>query len=215
MDLNHIFGHGYQYTVAAALALENCSAGPKFINKAYSGFTITRLLETWQEDVCDNKPTVVSMLIGINDASAGFFDGLTPDEAIEKYERDYIKAIEMTRQANPDVRFVILEPFYFPLERTGSYALTPYAEVEEHFNRPDNGDTDELVNYRIEVVKAFSEISGKLALRYGYVFVPLRDKFLEKMKVSKPEYFVWDGVHPTMAGHALIAEEWLKATKDM
>ena len=25
------------------------------------------------------------------------------------------------------------------------------------------------------------------------------------------EYFIWDGTHPSIAGHMIIAEEWLKA----
>lgn len=215
MDCNHVFGHGYQYTVASTLALENCAAGPKFINKAYSGYTITRLLETWQEDVCANKPTLVSILVGINDVSMGFYDGISVEDTVDKYERDFITAVEMTKKASPDVRFVILEPFYFPLERNGSYALTPYSEVEPPFNRPDNGDTDEIVNYRLEAISLIAEKVKKIAEDYGFTFVPLREKFLENMKISKPEYFIWDGVHPTMTGHALIAEEWLKATADL
>ncbi|MCQ2476892.1 MAG: GDSL-type esterase/lipase family protein [Clostridia bacterium] len=215
MDCNHVFGHGYQYTVASTLALENCAAGPKFINKAYSGYTITRLLETWQEDVCANKPTLVSILVGINDVSMGFYDGISVEDTVDKYERDFITAVEMTKKASPDVRFVILEPFYFPLERNGSYALTPYSEVEPPFNRPDNGDTDEIVNYRLEAIPLIAEKVKKIAEDYGFTFVPLREKFLENMKISRPEYFIWDGVHPTMTGHALIAEEWLKATADL
>ena len=215
MDCNHVFGHGYQYTVASTLALENCAAGPKFINKAYSGYTITRLLETWQEDVCANKPTLVSILVGINDVSMGFYDGISVEDTVGKYERDFITAVEMTKKASPGVRFVILEPFYFPLERNGSYALTPYSEVEPPFNRPDNGDTDEIVNYRLEAIPLIAEKVKKIAEDYGFTFVPLREKFLENMKISKPEYFIWDGVHPTMTGHALIAEKWLKATADL
>ena len=57
MDCNHIMGHGYQYIVASQLALENAENMPKFINKGYSGENAEGLLEKWQEDVIENKPT--------------------------------------------------------------------------------------------------------------------------------------------------------------
>ena len=45
------------------------------------------------------------------------------------------------------------------------------------------------------------------------IFVPLYDLFAEKISKSKTEYFMWDGTHPSVAGHMLIAEQWLKTVK--
>ena len=86
MDCNHIMGHGYQYIVASRLALDNAENMPKFINKGYSGENAIDLLKKWQTDVLDNKPTVLSILVGVNEGSYGYFNHLTPDEAKESYQ---------------------------------------------------------------------------------------------------------------------------------
>ncbi len=59
------------------------------------------------------------------------------------------------------------------------------------------------------------KIVRRLAEEFDAVFVPLQEKFDEAMKVREPKYWIWDGTHPTEAGHALIAREFLKATKDV
>jgi len=35
--------------------------------------------------------------------------------------------------------------------------------------------------------------------------------FNEKARVAPPQYWAADGVHPTAAGHAVIAEQWRRA----
>ena len=215
MDLNHIFGHGYQYTIASLLALENCENMPKFINKAYSGYTIDKLYDTWEEDVIKNKPTVVSILVGTNDAAQGYFSSLTPEETAAKYEEYFEKAISDALSALPNTKFIICEPFYFPLERNGSYDKTPHPYVESHFNRPDSGDTDELVEFKLKAIDLIRAKARDIAKRHSFTFVPLYDEFVKNIEKSQPEYFTWDGTHPTIAGHALIARQWLKYTEDM
>ena len=42
-------------------------------------------------------------------------------------------------------------------------------------------------------------------------FVPLADMFNEAAKKAEPSYWLHDGVHPTVKGHELIANEWIKA----
>ena len=38
-------------------------------------------------------------------------------------------------------------------------------------------------------------------------------RFEQAFAESQREYFIWDGTHPTIAGHALIAEAWLETVK--
>ena len=49
----------------------------------------------------------------------------------------------------------------------------------------------------------------------AFVFVPLQAVFDEAKTQREPSYWIWDGTHPTEAGHALIAREFLKATKEI
>lgn len=211
MDCNHIFGHGYQYIAAAELSLKFCSERPKFINKGYSGYTMSGLLNTWKEDVLDNCPTVLSILCGVNDCMDGFNQGLTGEEVNKKYEDSLSEAICLTRGVSPDVKIMICEPFYFPLDRSDlSYKFTPHPDCELEFKRPDRDDTDDSVIYRVETIHGLRKSAKKIAEKYGCAFVPLYDKIEEQFKITRREYFTWDGTHPTIAGHMLIAKEWLK-----
>lgn len=216
MDCNHILGHGYQFIAAAKLALDNCAEMPKFINKGYSGATMPYLLKRWQEDVIDNRPTVLSILAGVNDASSGFFDSLTPEQAAERYRDALGCAVSKTLESLPDTKIIICEPFYFPLERGDySYKLTPHPDCEAEFKRPDTDDAEELIAYRVRATDFIRKAAKETAEKFGCTFVPLHDKLCEKISESAPNYFIWDGTHPSIAGHALIAKEWLKATENI
>jgi len=214
MDCNHIFGHGYQSIVASKLALDNAAEMPKFINKAYSGYTLPRLLEKWQEDVLDNKPTVLSILDGTNDCNEGFHKGKTPEEVAEEYEKNLNRMIDITKEALPDIKIIILEPFYFPIDRTYlDYRYTPHPDCEPVFLRPDRDDTDESCEFRVKSINLVRVKAKEIAERRADVFVPLYDRIKEEAAKSRMEYFIWDSTHPTIACHALIAEEWFKAVE--
>ena len=60
-----------------------------------------------------------------------------------------------------------------------------------------------VLNPKIEVIR-------KLAKEYNAVLVPLDKLFHEACSLKAPEYWAPDGVHPSLEGHALIAESWIK-----
>lgn len=213
MDCNHIMGHGYQYIAAGELALENSSEMPKFINKGYSGYTMGKILETWQEDVIDNKPTYLSILAGVNDGIFGKERSFTPKQAADNYKNDLDSAVCKTKEALPNTKIIICEPFYFPLDRTNpNFDFTPHPYCEENHGRPDRDDTDEFVQYRLECIGYTRDAAKETAQNHSLVFVPFYDCFLKAFKNSKTEYFIWDSTHPTVAGHMLMAKKWLEVT---
>lgn len=42
------------------------------------------------------------------------------------------------------------------------------------------------------------------------VFVGFQEVFDIACEKAPADYWIWDGVHPTVAGHELMAREWLK-----
>jgi lysophospholipase L1-like esterase len=54
-------------------------------------------------------------------------------------------------------------------------------------------------------------IAQRLAEKYGGLYVPLQPHFDACCRHMPPRYWLFDGVHPTEAGHELIAREWIKA----
>ena len=37
----------------------------------------------------------------------------------------------------------------------------------------------------------------------------------EAAELTSGEYWLWDGIHPTAAGHEIIKREWMKAFKEL
>ena len=68
--------------------------------------------------------------------------------------------------------------------------------------------------FRTEVDKR-EAAAKKLAEKYGLKFVPLQCRFDEAIAKQPEPYWTMEGVHPTEAGHVLIANEWLKAFEEI
>ena len=55
------------------------------------------------------------------------------------------------------------------------------------------------------------EVVARVAKRADATFVPLQAMFTRLAAGTPPSYWLADGVHPTIAGHAAIAEAWRAA----
>lgn len=185
-DLNHIMGHGYAFTIASRVGADFPEKNLKFINKGISGNKVTDLAGRWKADALELKPDVLSILVGINDSSSYLADptkGVSP----EQYEQVYRQILDQSKAQNPDLLLVIGEPF-----------TLPYAGAEG------------AANPRLADVKKRQEIAKRLALDYNAVFVPFQQVFNDALKRAPEKYWIWDHIHPTVAGHELMAREWLK-----
>lgn len=184
-DPNHIMGHGYAFFVAAKLGSEHPEKQLHFINKGTSGDTVQALQARWQDDAISLKPDVISILVGINDVLFRINNGKTNDPA--PYEQDLRKLLQTTRQALPAATFVLGEPFILPV---GMVKTNPEAWAKE-----------------------VGELQGAvrtLAEEFRCIFIPYQQAFNAAVKKAPAEYWIWDGIHPTVAGHGLMAREWLK-----
>ena len=69
------------------------------------------------------------------------------------------------------------------------------------------------MDYKSAAIQLTRAAAKRVAESSADVFVPLYDKFSEKIAGSKTEYFMWDGTHPSIAGHMLIARNGKKQLK--
>jgi lysophospholipase L1-like esterase len=185
-DWNHVMGHGYQFIIASKLWYELPKKGLHFFNRGISGNKVTDLAGRWQKDTLDLKPDVLSVLIGINDASAFVFGN--KNFTAEQYEAGYRALLHQTKEQLPNIQFVLCEPFIL---KVGN-------RVKENWEA-----------YDAEVRKR-QVIVRKLSLEFNAVFVPFQDAFNKALSKAPAEYWIWDGIHPMPAGHELMAREWLK-----
>jgi lysophospholipase L1-like esterase len=106
-DPNHILGHGYAFIIAAKFGAGFADRDLTFINRGVSGNTVRELEKRWKADTLDQKPDVLSVLIGVNDNGHGV--------PLEEYEQTYDKLLTEARAANPKLKLVLGEPFGLPV----------------------------------------------------------------------------------------------------
>jgi len=174
-------GFGYAAFIAARLQAYLASPELQIFNRGISGNRAGDLLGRVDADLLDLKPTVVSILIGINDVWRRY-DAKNPTSA-ETFEKNYRGLLEKI-SSDLDARVILLEPFllHVPDDR--------YAWRED-------------LNPKIDVTR-------KLAVEFGAELLPLDGLFAKMASQTPAAYWAGDGVHPSAAGHALIAEAWLE-----
>lgn len=186
-DLNHVHGHGYQYIIAAELTADNLDKNVEFINRGISGNRIADLYGRWAEDCLNLKPTILSILVGVNDIIFNWEHKSGSDP--ERYEKIYRYLLDEVKKQNPDTLIVIMEPFF--------------GEKNE----------EELNTFFKENIGGYAAAAKKIAEEYGAVFVPLQD-MIDSYKEKTDIYnILWDGIHPTTCGHELIARRWKECVK--
>ena len=210
MDCNHIMGHGYAEMVAATLGLRYAVLTPRFVNRGVSGSTSLAMWSRWNAEVISLRPDLISILIGINDLSTG-----SPDTVISRYERVYRTLLEETRRALPEVELMLLEPFSFDIPKQEK----PYEEVPHPLCEPITmvpwSDTEQATPEKKSettyVISAMQRLLPAIAADFGALYVPLRERLCAAAARSTSKYIVWDGIHPTIVGHCVIADAVLEA----
>ncbi|MBB6024444.1 lysophospholipase L1-like esterase [Paenibacillus sp. JGP012] len=188
-DLNHVLGHGYAYLISSRLGMDLANRRKTFYNRGISGDRASDLYARWNEDAISLKPDLISILIGVNDAwrsMNGEAKGYT-----DRFGRAYRHLLEETREVMPDTGLVLMEPFIL---KTGA-------------------TVDQWPAWQ-ERISEYQEQVQQLAEQYGAVYVPLQQSFNEALQQADASYWLWDGVHPTAAGHELIARQWLSVVQD-
>lgn len=184
-DPNHILGHSYAFLIAARYGASYPERNLVFFNRGVSGNKVPQLAERWHKDTIDLKPTVVSILIGVNDIWHPLNDG--KEVSAEEFETGYDKLLADTVAALPNVKLVLGEPFILP----GKATTEKWDVWQGH-------------------LKKFQAIVEKLGAKYHAPVIHYQKMFDDAAKKASAEYWIWDGVHPTYAGNQLMADEWVR-----
>ena len=178
-------GAGYVRTARDWLLARDPAAAPTVLNRGVGGNTVLDLESRWDRDVIAERPDVLSVMIGINDVWRQL-DGLAPGVLIGPFTDTYRRLLEQTRRALPECRLVLCEPTVIgpPVPGDGNGLLLPYVQAVRD-----------------------------LATRFDATLVPLHDPFRAAERARPDVAWAPDGVHPSPAGHALLARQWLAATE--
>ena len=174
-------GLGYPFFIAARLQVLLAAPELKIYNRGIGGDRVRDLLRRVDADLIALDPTVASILIGINDTWRRY-DANDPT-GTAAFEKDYRLLLEKIRD-HLDARVILLEPFLL------------HVPADRHAWRED-------LSPKIDVTR-------KLAIEFDAELLPLDGLFAQEAVRAPAAYWAADGVHPTAAGHALIAEAWLE-----
>lgn len=177
-------GSGYASRIAGILGLAQAETAPVFMNRGISGNRVSDLYARWNEDAIYLQPKRMSILIGVNDAWRIMND--LPEGAADRFESSYRHLLAITKEYLPDTGLILCEPFIL-----------------------NCGATHERWEEWKALVSAYQAVVKQLAEETEAVFVPLQQPLDEACKRAEPGFWTGDGVHPTAAGHELIARVWI------
>jgi lysophospholipase L1-like esterase len=164
------------------LADELAATGDRtIINTGIGGNRAVDLESRWQFDVLDHRPDVLTVMIGINDTWRRY-DANNPTSA-ETFEQHYRDILTRSR-AKLTGQIVLFEPF-----------LVEVTDAQRSWR-------DDL-NPKIDVVRA-------LAAEFDTELIPTDALMTAAAEELGAAAVAGDGVHPTDAGHRLLADAWLE-----
>lgn len=179
-DYNHIMGQDYAYILAAQIGAASPERNLVFVNRGISGNRVPDLEARWQQDTLDLHPQLLSILIGINDQ-------LSSTLTAEQFETGYDKLLAETIAALPTTKIVLGQPFLLPVGKQKPDYAASIAEMKKRQAAVD-----------------------RLGAKYHLPVVHYQQAFDTALAKAPAEHWSWDGIHPTYAGHGLMAQEWLR-----
>ncbi len=159
------------------------------LNKGIGGNKILDLKNRIEKECISFKPDIVSIMIGINDVwhcmNSGSYD---IDIEMKRFENIYRDMLSSLRNLNIE-NIILIEPFVLSYPEDRKFWLN---------------DLDR----RRCIIK-------NLADEYNCLFVSVHNKINEVSLINGVKKYSEDGVHPTIYGHTVIANQLLPVIKNM
>lgn len=156
--------------------------GAEVLNRGISGNRVVDLYARWKPDALHLKPDLISILVGVNDTWHEFTSGNGVE--VPRYAAIYRMLLAWTVESLPGVRLVLCEPFVLPVDDTrGQWR----AEIDER-----------------------RKVVADLSKEFAATLVPFQAEFDAALLREDAKYWAEDGVHPTAAGHRLLADCWMR-----
>ncbi|MHC9000293.1 SGNH/GDSL hydrolase family protein [Enterococcus bulliens] len=180
-------GKGFPLLVNAALQAAKPEYELESLNRGISGDQIQDLIERFDVDCVQLDPDAIVLLIGINDVWHHVEDAdfLDPKQT-KRFEAEYRTLLTKLQQVTKTI--LILEPFVL-------------------HEPSDRANWRASLDPKIQIVR-------QLAKEFSCEFIALDGYFTQLVLTSKAKYYTGeDGVHPTPAGHHVIATKILETVE--
>jgi acyl-CoA thioesterase-1 len=179
-------GHGYVRLISDHVAAHEPRA--TVLNRGISGHRAKDLVARFDADALDLHPDAVTIYVGVNDTWRRYDqDDPTSDDA---FEADYRWMLEQLAARSPQAPVILIVPFVADVD-----------EFKARFHEDLDGKVERIRKLAAEFGHRVldSEVLLERAYRAGHV----------------PADVAEDGVHPSPAGHRLLADAWLDVFADV
>lgn len=177
------YGVGYMTLVRSFVTALYPPLGLTWENRGIGGDTVRHLDARWTADVVDERPDVLTVMIGINDVWRAFGDN--PHEAVPDDEyRATLTRLVCAAQETADLDLYIGSPYMIEADR----------------NDPMRAAMD-----------ARGAIAREVAAEVGATFIDVQAAFDRALASTDHTDWADDRIHPNQPGHAVIAIAFLRA----
>lgn len=173
-------GMGYVGMIAGRLALAYPELNLRFRNTGISGNCMRDLLARWDEDCVRLEPNWASILVGVNNIWRFYPHSEPPSD--QEFESEYRELLQRVKDSTT-AKLVLCSPF---LVHTDLAVTSMRSDMDA----------------KIDIIKKLSDELGAIWVDFDAAFVAAQQRHI-------PTYWAPDGVHPSIAGHALMAETWI------
>jgi lysophospholipase L1-like esterase len=176
-------GNGYVSLLDSLLTARYPAHHIRVVNMGISGNTIRDLQSRWQTDVVELKPDWLTVFIGINDVWRHFHSPNQPEwhVPLDEYTQTLDELLQVIR---PSLKGLIL--------------MTPY------FIEPNK------IEPMRKMMGQYGEVVRQLAEKHQALLVDTQAAFDAILTDLHPMALAWDRVHPTRAGHMVLAHSFLQ-----
>ena len=176
-------GNGYVSLIDAALAAVYPDFAIRIINMGVSGETVQDLKSRWTSDVLNLKPDWLSILIGINDVW---------QLISQPWQTDIGASIDEYAATLDDLVLQVRSNVH------GQILMTPYF-LEPNLQEPMR-----------EMMDRYGGVVAQIAKNHNGILVNTQKRFDSVLKSIDPMQLAMDRVHLNLAGHMILAREFLR-----
>ena len=168
----------------------------RFYNRGVGGHKLADVYSRMNGHIIHLKPDYMSILVGVNDVwhEIDWNNGTKP----ECFERLYNIMIEDIKSELPNIKIMLMEPFVLEGAAT------------------ENTEKDPNRFYKFKTgVRMMADATKRVAKKNNLYYLPLQKMFDDAINIMPMEYWLIDGVHPTVKGYELIKNKWLNAFSEI
>jgi lysophospholipase L1-like esterase len=177
------YGNGYVSMVRNFLIARYPERNLTIVNKGVGGNTVRHLAQRWEQDVVAEKPSWLSVCIGINDVWRHFGGNAGEQVPLDEFQTTLRRLLKRAQDAT-GAKLILMEPYMIQADRSDPMR---------------------------RLMDVYGQVVGMIAREFNASLVHTQAAFDAALVHTPPLNWAQDHIHPNSPGHAIIAMAVLRA----